>query len=357
MAENETNIRPIVVKRPKKGGDAHHGGSWKVAYADFVTAMMAFFLLLWILETSTMETRNAIADMFQSPSVVDAAGGASLSIIDFQGAQEAPRGTGGEITRRDPQEEPSPTEESHDGQSLGDLLAALEERIQQDRQLQEFEDQVVMEIDEEGLRVHVLDHSNRPMFRENSDVLRHYARDLLEAVGGVLGRTPNRIVVAGHTEAIPYSGPRDNYNNWDLSSDRANAARRALISGGLPENRIERVTGLADTVPYDRRYPMDPVNRRISILVTPRQVELRPAPQRPTRPGGGVLEGLSREIIRDSDGGQSAPRPDSSGRIERSAPPREDANERSAPTRAPQESRSAPAGTDDLEQRLRRLLQ
>ncbi|MGM0475624.1 MAG: flagellar motor protein MotB [Pseudomonadota bacterium] len=310
MAENENSIRPIVVKRPKKGGGGHHGGSWKVAYADFVTAMMAFFLLLWILETSDMQTRESISDHFQSPSMVEAAGGASLSLIDFEGAHEAPRGEGGETLQRDPQQEPSPTEESRKRQSLGDLMSELEEQIQEDERLEEFEDDIVMEIDEEGLRVQLLDRSNRPMFRENSASLHHYARDMLEAVGGTLGRVTFRIVVAGHTASVPYEGSRSNYNNWDLSSDRANAARRALINGGLPENRIERVTGLADTVPYDARNPMDPVNRRISILVTPREVELRrEAPQRSR--GSEFLEGLSRDMLNENEGGGT------SGRIER----------------------------------------
>lgn len=320
MAENENGIRPIVVKRPKKGGGGHHGGSWKVAYADFVTAMMAFFLLLWILETSDMETRQSISDHFQSPSMVEAAGGASLSLIDFEGAHEAPRGDGGETMRRDPQEEPSPTEESRERQSLGDLMSALEEQVQEDERLQEFEDDIVMEIDEEGLRVQLLDRSSRPMFREHSASLYHYTRDMLEAVGGTLGRVAFRIVVAGHTASVPYEGSRSDYNNWDLSSDRANAARRALINGGLPENRIERVTGLADTVPFDARNPMDPVNRRISILVTPREVELRR--EAPRRPGGSdFLEGLSHDLLGDEEGDGSSGRIERGGAAERDASP------------------------------------
>jgi chemotaxis protein MotB len=331
LAENENGIRPIVVKRPKKGGEGHHGGSWKVAYADFVTAMMAFFLLLWILETSDMETRQSISDHFQSPSMVEAAGGASLSLIDFQGAHEAPRGDGGETMQRDPQQEPSPTEESRERQSLGDLMSALEEQIQKDERLEEFEDEIVMEIDEEGLRVQLLDRSSRPMFRENSASLHHYARDMLEAVGGRLGRVAFRIVVAGHTAAVPYEGARSDYNNWDLSSDRANAARRALIDGGLPQNRIERVTGLADTVPYDARNPMDPVNRRISILVTPREVELRRETSR--QPGGSAfLEGLSRDLLNEEQGAGT------SGRIERG------------------DSSEGGSSVEDVERRLREIL-
>jgi chemotaxis protein MotB len=275
MAENDNSVRPIVVKRPKKVEGGHHGGSWKVAYADFVTAMMAFFLLLWILETTDFESKQAIASHFQSPSAVQGPGGASNSLIDMGGAMDAPRGEGGEVQERNPQEEPSPTEESEQKQSLADLMARMREKIQQDESLREFEDQIVMEIDEEGLRVQVIDQSDRPMFTAGGDRLRYYAEDILEALGRTLSRVPFKLVVSGHTDAAPYSGSKEDYTNWELSADRANAARRALLAGGLPETHIERVTGLADSELYNQRYPLDPSNRRVSVLVTPREVESR----------------------------------------------------------------------------------
>ncbi|SFD70467.1 chemotaxis protein MotB [Thiohalospira halophila DSM 15071] len=275
MAENDNNVRPIVVKRPKKVEGGHHGGSWKVAYADFVTAMMALFLLLWILETTDFESKKAIADHFQNPSAVQGPGGASTSLIDMGGAMDAPRGEGGEVQERNPQEEPSPTEESEQKQSLADLMARMQEKIQQDESLREFEDQIVMEIDEDGLRVQVIDQSDRPMFTAGGDRLRYYARDILEALGRTLSRVPFKLVVSGHTDATPYSGSKEDYTNWELSSDRANAARRALLDGGLPETHIERVTGLAASELYNHRYPLDPSNRRVSVLVTPREVQSR----------------------------------------------------------------------------------
>lgn len=361
MAENDNNVRPIVVKRPKKVEGGHHGGSWKVAYADFVTAMMALFLLLWILETTDFKSKQAIASHFQSPSAVQGPGGASNSLIDMGGAMDAPRGEGGEVQERNPQEEPSPTEESEEKQSLADLMARMREKIQQDESLREFEDQIVMEIDEEGLRVQVIDQSDRPMFTAGGDRLRYYARDILESLGRTLSRVPFKLVVSGHTDAAPYSGSKEDYTNWELSADRANAARRALLDGGLPESHIERVTGLAASELYNRRYPLDPSNRRVSLLVTPREVQ----PRRLEEPeGGNFLDDIGSGML---NGGSAS---DQSGAVERGG-----AAEEGGGSEAPAESPGAgnteagdqagaePQGGGDefdpeeLDRRLRRALQ
>ncbi|MFP4182061.1 MAG: flagellar motor protein MotB [Thiohalospira sp.] len=303
MAENDNNVRPIVIKRPRKVEGGHHGGSWKVAYADFVTAMMALFLLLWILETTDFESKKAIADHFQSPSAVQGPGGASTSMIDMEGEMDAPRGEGGEVDERNPQEEPSPTEESEEKQSLADLMARLEEQIQEDESLREFEDQIVMEIDEDGLRVQVIDDSDRPMFTAGGSRLRYYARDILETLGRTLSDVPFKLVVSGHTDASAYSGSKEDYTNWELSADRANAARRAMLGGGLPESHIERVTGLADSELYNRRYPLDPSNRRVSVLVTPREVERQRLEE---SEGGSMLDDIGSGMLNGNGGGDDA---------------------------------------------------
>ena len=347
MAENDNNVRPIVVKRPKKVEGGHHGGSWKVAYADFVTAMMALFLLLWILETTDFDTKRAIADQFQNPSAVQGPGGASTSMIDMGGAMDSPRGEGGEVDERNPQEEPSPTEESEQKQSLADLMGRLREKIEQDESLREFEDQIVMEIDEEGLRVQVIDNSDRPMFTAGGSRLRYYARDILEALGQTLSRVPFKLVVAGHTDTAPYQGSREDYTNWELSADRANAARRALLAGGLPESHLERVTGLADSELYNRQYPLDPSNRRVSLLVTPREVER----QRLEEPeGGNILDDMGSGMLNSGDSGDGA----QGGSVQRGETSRASPEESA---RAESEGDRDEFDPEELDRRLRRALQ
>lgn len=360
MAENDNNVRPIVVKRPKKVEGGHHGGSWKVAYADFVTAMMALFLLLWILETTDFESKKAIASHFQNPSAVQGPGGASTSMIDMGGAMDSPRGEGGEVDERNPQEEPSPTEKSEEKQSLADLMARMREKIQQDESLREFEDQIVMEIDEDGLRVQVIDQSDRPMFTAGGSRLRYYARDILEAMGDTLSDVPFKLVVSGHTDRSPYSGSREDYTNWELSADRANAARRALLSGGLPESHIERVTGLADSELYNRRYPLDPSNRRVSLLVTPREVERQRLEGSPE--GGSFLDDIGSGVLNGDEAGSDA----DSGSVEREGASEEGGDEEGrttpapaseSPSEAPSESERDDFDPEELDRRLRRALQ
>ena len=270
MAANEINTAPIVVKKIKKAAHAHHGGSWKVAYADFVTAMMALFLLLWILETTTMEQRKGISDFFQNPSVMIGPGGASTAIIDLGGAMDAPKGEGGELSKRNPQEQPSKEEimeEAREVKQFEELKLILEETIDSNPVLKEFEDQILIDITSEGLRLQIIDQDKRPMFDTGSARLKPYSQEVLHEIAKVIDELPNPISISGHTDASRVYQDDGRYTNWELSSDRANAARYELIEGGYSRQKIAKVVGLADSAPLDSKNPMSPLNRRISIIV------------------------------------------------------------------------------------------
>ncbi len=269
-------VQPIVIKRVKKGGHGgHHGGSWKVAYADFVTAMMALFLLLWLLETTPKEDLKALEGYFKSPSMIEASGGASSSVIDMGGGMDAPKGEGGTILRSNPQDAPPPVEKQEEStpaqRELDELMERLKRKILDHPVLHSFRDQIRIDITEEGLRIQIVDQKNRPMFDSGKAKLKPYARVILREIGKVIAEVPNAIAISGHTDSRPYLGRKD-YSNWELSSDRANAARREMAESGLGEGRIAKVVGLADSVPLLEDDPEAPVNRRITIVVTDKRV-------------------------------------------------------------------------------------
>ncbi len=268
-------VQPIVIKRVKKGGHGgHHGGSWKVAYADFVTAMMALFLLLWLLETTPKEDLKAMEGYFQSPSMIEASGGASSSVIDMGGGMDAPKGEGGTVLRSNPQDTAPPVEENEaapQGKDFDKLMEKLKNKILNHPVLHSFQDQIRIDITEEGLRIQIVDQKNRPMFDSGKAMLKPYAQVILHEIGKVIAEVPNAISISGHTDSRPYVG-RKEYSNWELSSDRANAARRELVSGAMDEERIARVVGLADSVPFLEEDPEAPVNRRITIVVTDKKI-------------------------------------------------------------------------------------
>ena len=277
----EEGLRPIIVKRVKKNGGGHHGGAWKIAYADFVTAMMAFFLLMWLLGSTTKGDLNGISEYFKTPLKVAMAGGSgsgdSSSVI---------QGGGADLTRRTGQRQ-SGSEPSRKTFSLQDAKKALEveeqARLQQlqqkiqmtidtNAQLQKFKDQLLLDFTSEGLRIQIVDLQNRPMFPVGKADLQPYAREILEAIAPALNEVPNKIGLSGHTDSTPYF-TETGYSNWELSADRANASRRALLHGGLGENKILRVVGLAGAAHLDREDPFNPINRRISIIVMNKRTE------------------------------------------------------------------------------------
>lgn len=276
MALNDKK-QPIVVKKIKKGGHGHHGGSWKVAYADFVTAMMAFFLLMWLLGSTTQAERSAIADYFQNPSAIQAAGGASTSLIKLGASLEEPRGEK-EPLRDASRDTSTPTPDEiaeiiEDKARLDELMQKLKEQIETSATLKDFKDQLLLDITSEGLRIQIVDRENRPMFDLGGTSLKPYTRAILRELTRTINEVPNYVSLSGHTDAIPYSRDVTDYSNWELSADRANAARREMVSSGMPVRKFGRVVGLADSVMFDKENHYNPVNRRISIVVLNKATE------------------------------------------------------------------------------------
>jgi chemotaxis protein MotB len=293
--------RPIYVKRVKKVAGGHHGGAWKVAYADFVTAMMAFFLVMWLVTAVSKEQRAAIFDYFKNPSMEPGKsvkpapgqmgpGGASTSPINLGGGLDSPKSS---LQKTDKigatvmSEPAKPIDLKTDSQKAAEvaemkrqlerkqldaLMQDLKEAIAKSQALEPFKDQLLLDITSEGLRIQIVDAQNRPMFDLGSSHLKPYTNAILKEVAHYLKTVPNRVSITGHTDTTPYAGI-SGYTNWDLSTDRANAARRALESAGYDSNQISRVTGLASSVLFDRQNPRNPVNRRISIVVMTRAAE------------------------------------------------------------------------------------
>lgn len=267
--------QPIIVKKIKKGGHGHHGGAWKIAYADFVTAMMAFFLLMWLLAMSTPEQRMAISEYFQHPTATTSgSAGTSSTLIDFGNTidfKTSGMGRSADYSHPGPNQEQPPSEqdiekkaEELEQKKLEELKSEIEKAIESNASLQPFKDQLKLEMTEDGLRIEVMDKQNRPMFDLGSAQLQWYMKEILHELAKSLNGVPNQIGIAGHTDARQYSTQKG-YSNWELSSDRANASRRELIVGGLNPDKISRVVGMASTSLQDATDPNNPINRRISI--------------------------------------------------------------------------------------------
>lgn len=280
--------RPIViVKRPRKGGGGHHGGAWKVAYADFVTAMMAFFMVMWLVAAVSKEQRAAMFEYFKNPSMQEGKsvkaspgqmgpGGASTSVIDLGGGLDAQKSSGdgkeiGESGKPDADEAKRLADQA-EREKLESLMEDLRKAIDKSQALQPFKDQLLLDITPEGLRIQIVDAQNRPMFDLGSSKLKDYTSSILRELTAYLNTVPNRLSLTGHTDTTPYTA-RTGYSNWDLSADRANAARRALEAGGLGPDKTARVVGLSSAVLFDKQNPRNPINRRISIIVMTRQAE------------------------------------------------------------------------------------
>jgi chemotaxis protein MotB len=275
----------IVVRRSRRKKHGHHGGAWKVAYADFVTAMMAFFLVMWLIGVGTRQQRAAIAEYFKNPSMAQGTatmappgklgpGGASDSMIKLGGAMDISHGAGKDrraATHVDAAEAEKLARE-HEKQRLENLMLQLRAAIEKSQALQPFKDQLLLDITSEGLRIQIVDKQNRPMFDTGSATLEPYTVAILHELAGFIDQAPNKVSISGHTDDAPYSG-QSHYSNWELSADRANAARRALLDGGLTEDKIARVVGLAASVPFDKDNPGNPINRRISIIMMTKQAQ------------------------------------------------------------------------------------
>jgi len=261
-----SNERPIIVKkRRKSGGHGHHGGAWKVAYADFVTAMMAFFMLLWLIAQSDEVKLQGLADYFSArPSTVKSTAGAD-SLFGGKQVGETSAGQSGAPTPSKLAGEPSNRDTSMDDGKPNDAQEALADELLvslKDTPDQGIVKQIAVTPARDGVRIQLMDSTARPMFMSGTSMLYPYATQLLGRVAAKLGRGNQRLAIEGHTDA---SGLQD--QNWQLSGARAEAARRALIAGGLTPDRIAEVTALAGTEPLYPDQPNRPENRRITVVV------------------------------------------------------------------------------------------
>ena len=278
----DEGLRPIIVKRIKKTAAGHHGGAWKIAYADFVTAMMAFFLLMWLLGSTSKGDLNGIAEYFGTPLKVARSGGSgsgdSSSVI---------KGGGTDLTRQNGQVKKGdkvPEKKTYDlkaakavleaeeSKRLKTLKARIEATIESNPLLKKYQKQLLLDITSEGLRIQIVDEQNRPMFALASARVQPYTADILHVIGTVLNEVPTRIGLSGHTDSTPYMSDTG-YSNWELSSDRANASRRELVLGGMSDAKILRVVGLASAAHLDAKDPFNAINRRISIIVMNKRTE------------------------------------------------------------------------------------
>ncbi|MGY8818449.1 flagellar motor protein MotB [Stutzerimonas zhaodongensis] len=318
------NTQPIIVKRIKKVAAGHHGGAWKIAFADFATAMMAFFMVMWLMSSATPEQKRAISGYFQDP--IGFTESASPHVIDLGGTPTpAPDRTLNDTVDPAVQQSESKMDadqaetfaEQLERERLDLLLQELQNKVDENPELTRFKDQILFEITQDGLRIQIMDAANRPMFALGSAQLQPYFEDILLAMADTIRAVPNKISVSGHTDAKPYSG-RGEFGNWELSAGRANAARRALVAGSYPEEQIARVVGYASSALFDREDPLNPVNRRIDILV------------------------LTKKAQRDIEGEQS----DATGKDAASEPT--SAGDTSAPSAAP----SDPLQPPQLRERL-----
>jgi len=278
MASTSGKLQPIIIKRIKKAGHAgHHGGAWKIAYADFVTAMMAFFLLMWLLGSTAQGDLQGIAAYFQSPLKVALTGGSgsgdSSSII--KGGGQVLTRTNGNMRRGEIDAQKSTFNlqalrsevEAADVEQMRKVQHQLEQAIEANPKLAALSKQLRMDATPDGLRIQIVDDQGRPMFDAGSAHVKEYMRELLRSIGQLVNDADGRVVLSGHTDASAYSGGERGYSNWELSADRANASRRELLAGGLGEDRVVRVLGLGSSVPLDTADTLSPMNRRISILV------------------------------------------------------------------------------------------
>ena len=286
MATDAKKLQPIIVKRIKKAGHAAHGGAWKIAYADFVTAMMAFFLLMWLLGSTSEGDKKGLSDYFSAPLKVSMMGGtgagASNSVIQG-GGSDLTKSTGQNkradasdpIAKKAASDAARAEIAKQDAKKLAALSAKISAVISNSPKLAEFRSQIKLETTPDGLQITIVDDQNRPMFDVGSALVKPYMRDILREIGSALNGVENKISLDGHTDRSPYGNGERGYSNWELSADRANSSRRELVAAGMPDEKLARVTGMASSSLMDVQNPLSAGNRRISILVMTREAEER----------------------------------------------------------------------------------
>ena len=268
MADPQPEVKIKFIK--KKGGHAAaHGGAWKIAYADLVTAMMAFFLLMWLLASANANTKAGIAGVFKDPNFFNTDAGKAILdnhgkgiLPGGRGMKEAADGEGGESASAQPAGFDS-AEAEH--KAMEGTAKAIEAAFANDKLLQAFKDQISMDFTDEGLRIQVQDKAASVLFDSGSANVKPYTMTILKEIAAELGKLPNHISIGGHTDSAQYASKA--FTNWELSGERACAARRILESSGLRPGQVRKVTGYADTLPLEGKEPQDGQNRRISIVV------------------------------------------------------------------------------------------
>ncbi len=278
MAQNKDEKRPIIIKKIKKGGGGHHGGAWKVAYADFVTAMMAFFLMLWLIATSSQVTKQGLADYFTPTRGIRGQMG-----IGFEGGQTVSEKEGikkldsappnlvtgatpSGVIPEDP-EKISYTEAEAESALFEKAKTSAEKAIESDPEIKNYQENIFLEQTPEGLKIELMDSDKTALFVAGRAELTPAGQTLIARMVPIIKQLPNYMTITGHTDASPLDNNNASYTNWELSGDRANAARRFFIKSGIEPERPKRVIGMADRDPLDREDPRNPKNRRLTIIM------------------------------------------------------------------------------------------
>jgi len=314
----EKGTQSIIIVKKKGHGHGHHGGGWKVALADFMTAMMAFFMLMWLLGSTSSEEQKAISGYFNDPGSEYAIGegGSNPGLINAEQPQveshsEDPQTE--EKSDRDNSEQNTQTQNSEqiseaklkkeleriEKEQLEQLQNQVREEINKDPIFQQVKDQILIDLTALGLRIQIVDKDQRPGFDVGSARMKPYIEDVLNSLAPLLDKVQNKISVTGHTDSTSY-GAGATYTNWELSADRANSARRALLNGGFPEGKVVTVQGMGSAAPLVADKPDAPINRRIAIIV------LKKAVAEALSNGG---TGLNSSDLTNSTNSESEPKP------------------------------------------------
>ena len=277
----EKKEQTIVIKRVKKYAAGHHGGAWKIAFADFALALMAFFLVMWLMESTTEIEKLVIAGYFSDPrSLADAGDGGTPYVLDLGGRplSLANQGLNLTLVQDDLEQRVDETEELDNPEiaelarlrnieNLESMRGEIEELVSGNQTFEWFSESASMEITDEGLAIQIVDRENRPIFDSGSARMRSYVLEIMWAMARILAEVPNKVSIYGHTDSVPLGANGGIYSNWELSSDRAHSARRALAEGSLPENRFAQIIGMGASMPFDEIDTTNQANRRIVIMV------------------------------------------------------------------------------------------
>jgi chemotaxis protein MotB len=321
------NNQPIIVIKKVVGHAGHHGGAWKVAYADFVTALMALFIVLWLMGSSE-PVKKAVAGYFNDPKGTGKLMGTTMS------------GTG-----------TAPPSSASPGQ-LKDLKSKLDQQIKARGDLQKLSKQIDMTMTSEGLRIELIEGKDGTFYEMGNAKLNTSGQELLALLAAELKTLPNSLLIEGHTDAAPYSSD-DSYSNWDLSADRANSARRLLQRNGVRSNQVSQVRGYADQMPRVKDNPFDPSNRRISILVKNDNESVPTFSAASVVNGSTPLPGTEKKPV---SAGNKAKSPEAQPAAKSSAKPTAPATVPAAATPAAKPSTSKPAAKPGLMERFKSML-